>query len=562
MNNAIKPCKTVKESFKRLFLPKKTMSKRILLLLSIISGLLFGLSWPADGFPFLLFLAFVPLLWVEHEIFLNKINYGRYHFFGYCFLTFLIFNASTTWWIAKATIPGALSAIVLNTLFMAIVMQVFHISKRNLPKTGQAYVGFIIYWVSFEYLHLNWELSWPWLNLGNGFSTYTSCIQWYEYTGILGGTLWILIINLLVFYLVKNIVFCHRKKSYNKSMIVFIAVFLFSPLIISYFLNQRKIKHDHTASIVIVQPGFSSYSKKQGELSDEEQMQRILQLAKKRVDEHTDFLVLPEDALPGKIVENKAVENENIKILMKFLKELPRLNIIVGAKTKKYYKAKTRPSPTAQKGIEANLWYETYNSAIFLFNNSKNSEIRFYHKSKLVAGIEKEMLPWLNAFFPKFMEKIGASTFSYGTQLQRSVFKSSNGIKVATSICYESVYGDFTSKYVLNGAEMFFIITNDGWWGTTPGYKQHLHYARLRAIETRKSIARAAYNGVSCVIDTKGNIIESSQWQKKAVLASNMPLNNRIPFYVKYGDYIGRIFTFLGILMLLYVLTRILINKK
>lgn len=559
MNNPIKPYKTVKESFKQLFLLKKTMSKRVLFLLSIISGLLFALSWPADGFPFLLFVAFVPILWVEHEIFLNKINYGRYLFFGYSFLAFLIWNAATTWWIVNATIPGSVTAILLNSFFMALVMQVFHISKRNLPKQEQAYFGFIIYWISFEYLHLNWELSWPWLHLGNGFAHYTKCIQWYEFTGILGGTLWILIVNLLSFHLLKNIIFRHRKKSYNTRMMVFVAVFLLTPLVISYFLNKKNINHDHSVAIVIVQPGFNSYSKKQGELSDEVQMQRILKLAKKEIDENTDFLVLPEDALPGKIVESKALENENINCLIELLKEFPTLNIIAGAKTKKYYKTKAIASPTAQKGIEENLWYDTYNSAIFL---KSNNEIHLYHKSKLVAGIEKEILPWFNDLFPNLMEKIGASTFSYGTQLHRKVFKSSNGIKVATSICYESVYGDFTTKYVLNGAEVFFIITNDGWWGNSPGYKQHLQYSRLRAVETRKSIARAAYNGISCFIDPKGNIIESSEWEKKAVLSHNMPLNNKISFYVKYGDFLGRILTFFGILMLLYVSTRILINKR
>ena len=55
-----------------------------------------------------------------------------------------------------------------------------------------------------EYFHLNWQFSWPWLTLGNVFSTVTEFVQWYEYTGVLGGTLWILSINILIFLYIKN----------------------------------------------------------------------------------------------------------------------------------------------------------------------------------------------------------------------------------------------------------------------------------------------------------------------------------------------------------------------
>jgi apolipoprotein N-acyltransferase len=70
------------------------------------------------------------------------------------------------------------------------------------------------------------------------------------------------------------------------------------------------------------------------------------------------------------------------------------------------------------------------------------------------------------------------------------VLNEKHGFKIAPAICYESIYGEFMSKYIRNGANLICIITNDGWWKNTPGHKQHMNYARLRAIETRTWVAR------------------------------------------------------------------------
>jgi apolipoprotein N-acyltransferase len=97
-----------------------------------------------------------------------------------------------------------------------------------------------------------------------------------------------------------------------------------------------------------------------------------------------------------------------------------------------------------------------------------------------------------------------------------------------------------------------FVITNDGWWEDTPGYKQHLSFSKLRAIETRRSIARSANTGISAFINQKGEILKSTNWWEQAVIKSKLYLNNKQTFYTKHGDMIGRIASFLAVLMLLY----------
>jgi apolipoprotein N-acyltransferase len=118
-------------------------------------------------------------------------------------------------------------------------------------------------------------------------------------------------------------------------------------------------------------------------------------------------------------------------------------------------------------------------------------------------------------------------------------------------ICYESIYGDFVREYILNGADLIFIITNDGWWDDTPGYRQHLLYGRLRAIEMRRSIARSANTGISCFINQRGDILQKTGWWNKTAIKGTLNKNEEITFYARTGDTIGRVFSFLAVFLFL-----------
>src|SRR5690554_823850 len=168
------------------------------ILLALLSGILLAISWPTYGFPVFIFVAFVPLLFVEKNIRTSHKN-TKIKVFGLTYLTFLIWNLCTTSWLYYADVFGMLFANLVNTLLMSLVFLLYHISARRFPrKWGLLFL--ITLWISFEKLHLHWDFSWPWLNLGHVFSENVSWIQWYEFTGTFGGTLWVLLINAFVLF--------------------------------------------------------------------------------------------------------------------------------------------------------------------------------------------------------------------------------------------------------------------------------------------------------------------------------------------------------------------------
>ena len=128
-------------------------------LLSLLSGALLAAAWPeTPGITFFIFIAFLPLLFVERNLSKDGDNHSV-AFFGQSYLAFFVFNLITTWWIYYASLPGAIMAIVFNSFFMAVIFFLFYIVKHRVGKK-EGYIGLVLLWIAFEYLHLNWELSW------------------------------------------------------------------------------------------------------------------------------------------------------------------------------------------------------------------------------------------------------------------------------------------------------------------------------------------------------------------------------------------------------------------
>ena len=478
------------------------------LFLSVLSGLLLAFSWPEIGVFPLIFFAFIPLLLVEKYISESGVR-TSWKVFGYSFITFLIFNVITTYWVWYATAGGSIAAFIVNSLLMSLAFILFHKIKRVLGN-NRGYFAFIFFWISIEYVHLHWELAWPWLTLGNVFATTPKLVQWYEFTGILGGSMWVLLINISLF------IWWDSERI--KKKLILPCTILLIPIIIS--LSIKKDFGDwKSIEVVIVQPNIDSYNEATFNIDT------FISLSESKVTESTELLLAPETVLQGRRDENDFIKYADIDKLLKLQEKYPKLNILIGATTR-----------------DNN---NVYNSAIFM---SHEKDPLYHHKTKLVPGAEAIPYPFLfNRFKNLLSIELDGAAGNYGRGKDITMF-SIDKVDILPLICYESVFGD-----VITGkkANIIAIITNDGWWKNTAGYKQHFQYARLRAIEQRKSIIRSANTGISGLIHPDGEIVEQTNWNEEIAINVKVPLNEFITFYNQFGDYIGRIFSLISILILI-----------
>ncbi|RYY11112.1 MAG: apolipoprotein N-acyltransferase, partial [Cytophagaceae bacterium] len=459
-------------------------------------------GWPIHAAPltFLLFLGFVPYLRLEQVLTAQGAKRGRVFANTYFFL--LLWNAFTTWWVSYSTLGGGIAAVVLNAALMCLPLLAFRRTKEHLgAKMG--YFSLPIYWVAFEQLHLHWDLTWPWLTLGNGFASVPGWVQWYEYTGFLGGSMWVWGVNILVFWAWSG----RRHLPYWTNTWPALAIGL--PIITSFGLGHTYQEKGPAAEVLVIQPNIDPYEEKfpgtARFIAFDEQLRRLLERTEQNLTPQTHLVLWPETTLDETYFESTFDREGKVqRIRQELLARHPGLSLLTGITSVVRYPDKEHATVTARHRDDLG-YYDVFNTAAFF--PDATAPAQFYHKSRLVPGVEK-IPPVLTGLLNNI--DLGGVAGSYGSQEERTVFRAPTtpAIKLAPIICYESIYGDFIAQYAHNGANLLGIITNDGWWSDSPGHEQHLVYGALRAIETRRDVARSANTGISGFVNQHGEITQ------------------------------------------------------
>lgn len=507
------------------------------LVLAVLSAILLVLAWQPFSLFLLAFVGLVPLYFLEEKL---RNQSGK--FYAYLFLSLLLWNVGSTFWVWNASAGGALAAFILNSILQSTPFMVLHVFRKRIH-SGKAEWLFIYAWLAFEYLHLTWDASWPWLTLGNVFSSVPQLVQWYEYTGVFGGSLWILIANQRIYRFIKKMPERSRMMNFSKAFNLIFFV-LFAPAFFSWYVLAQYKNTGKPMNVVVVQPNIDPYKDKFEGMTPEEQATKMLKLASTAVDSTVSLVCFPETALHGGLDESQLPYRNTIQQVIQFRQQYPHIQILSGADTYKFY-APGQPHSETARLYSDNLYYDSYNTALF-FSNHETIDI--YHKSKLVPGVEIMPFPKLFKFLEKLTIGLGGTSGSLGRDSTTRNFDLGRQNLIAPVICYESIYGGYVRDYVKKGAGLICIITNDGWWGNTPGYVQHFDYARLRAIETRRYIARSANTGISGFIDDKGEVLSKSKWWVEDAMKGTVNINSGETFYVTYGDFIA--YAAIGLLFL------------
>lgn len=512
-------------------------------LLALLSAFLLWLAWPPISYTApILWVAFVPLLLALEDVMRGAYTRKGVKIFLIGGLTGLLWNTASIYWVFNALsaampvyaamlvsiIPFALAAVL-----MALVFRLYY-QLRKYYSLVVSLIGLVSFWVAYEYLHQSWDLAFPWMTLGNGFANTHQLIQWYEYTGVYGGTLWIWLANILLLLTMLSVKDKFGPAHRNKWLVSFVLLVAL-PSAWSFYRYATYTEHVNPSDVVVVQPNIDPYEKFTFR-SPESQLDQLIRLSDSVAQVNTEFFIWPETAIahPQGYNEEELRDSPAFHRLQDFISNYKNGNLLSGIESYRIYPAPE--TPTARKFDGAELYYDAFNAAVLIENSAR---LQFYHKSKLVAGVEQVPFGTALAFIKPLFQAFGGATGGYGRQDEPSVFYAQSGIGAAPVICYESIWGNYVAQYVQQGAQFIAVITNDGWWGDTAGKDQHLAYAKLRAIETRRWVARSANTGISAFINQRGDVVKKTSWWTADALKQDINLNETITFYVSTGDYLA-----------------------
>lgn len=533
----------------------------ILVVFSLISAVLLSIPWLVPHTGALALVGFVPLLCAD--AFASQL--GK-KFWPFALLSFVVWNTITTFWVCEATLGGGIFAIVANALQMLLIWMLFRLSSRILKGGALPYIFLAAMWLAWEKRYFDVEISWPWLTLGNAFADSTKSIQWYEYTGTLGGSLWIWMCNLGFFGLITVFLdglYLRWNRIARITALLGLTLLVLAPLGFSKYLYDSRVERSEgSLDVIIAQPNFDPYQKFES-MSQSEQNEVLGGLFEAELtrSKSSKVLLLAPETFTSDILLNDINSSPTVQKFSSLIAadSTRHTKLLLGASTYKFFATNAAPDILARKSHGG--WMLSYNSALLM----DSTMVDIHHKSKLVVGTEKT--PYPRVFVP--VDDWLSKKMGVGGLMGRCVEQDEAGVlhfdaqtPLGCAVCYESIYGEYCTQYVRKGAKFLTVITNDAWWGNTPGYRQHLNYSRLRAIETRRDVARCGNTGISCFINQKGDILSQTPWWERTSLAGSVNLSSEQTFFVRYGDIVGRVAIFVFLLLVGLTLVRAILPRK
>jgi apolipoprotein N-acyltransferase len=528
------------------------------LLLAVLTGVLLGVAYPPFPLGVFAYVGFVPLFFL-----LERLD-GIGRSVRYLYLTFFIMCAISLYWVGGFThlkdqylmMAGGL-LLVWQPVYFTFAMLVFVFVKKQFgAKAGVLSFPFI--WVTFEWLYALSQASFPWLTLGNTQTYYLQLIQFIEITGVYGLSFWILVLNVIAYFIVAGIMAKGMSKTAAWQAALFAIVFVM-PL--GYTLVRPDVtapeKDAKPVTIGIIQPNIDPWDKWEGSSTFAgrwKQTLHYLDLIGRQKKDSVDISILPETAILIDLPSNSALADDARKIL-----DSLNIGVVSGYIGMHIYTPGTEPRASSVfRGT--NVHYDAYNSVLYL--QPHWSIIQTYNKMRLVPFAER--IPFADEV-PSLIDPLrwGVGISNWGIGKDSTVFRDvRSNVKFLAMVCYESIYPEYVSSYVKKGAEFLIFITNDSWWGNTSGARQHNRYAVLRAVENRRWVARCANGGISSFIDPDGVMYDQTPMYTEASIHHRIETRTDLTFYAQHGDWLGRLCAVVSALWFLAALMQFILRLR
>ena len=485
-------------------------------LISITAGILLGLSFPPINLSFLSFPAFILFFHLSAKC----DSYKELAYYSYA--GFVVWNLIGTYWLMMASLGAGIAAILANSVLMTLPLCLAKFYSRKSSSPLLLALLQTAAWVSYEFLHHQWDLSWTWLSIGNAWANYIGIIQYISATGHLGITFWVVLTSALTYQFIK-----YRKQEFALAAI---GIFLIFPLwsFLLYETENESATAENLTHVAIIQPNHDSYQDYGGMSGLREVVDSLFVLTERTITPETELIIWPENAIDGFIYANGRTASRIADSARAWNK-----NFVVGTGL---YKTYSEDTDILYRGTtRSGEPYNVFNAALFV---NAEGQISDYEKANLVPIVERipfvetlraiDLFNWVN-----WGRIAGFGKGSWPDMIETDTF-STPGL-----VCYDSVYPSWIREFVKENASFITIITNDGWWGDTSGHHQHFAYARLRAIEFERWIARSANNGISGIIAPNGAIINKTDyWVRTGFTGSVQNLTTQT-LYTRFGNWLS-----------------------
>jgi apolipoprotein N-acyltransferase len=345
-------------------------------------------------------------------------------------------------------------------------------------------------------------------------------IQYVDLFGYLSVTFWVWLFNVLIYLTVEKCRYRFFSGSFIKRMAVIVTMMVSLPLAYAAYRNhQIKQEKPDSISIAMTHTMFSPNPKTDQQIM--KNVERIVEItdsldyySKKKKISH-DLYVWHEGAIPS----------GNLKYFRNFVQgavndwQVPLLSGM------QYY----------QKFDGTESWQPVNRVVLFTANPDKKDALPYYDKLYLAPGWES--IPYLSLF-----HKLGirfASEYKYHTQGENlRLFElpvRNRLVRIGTPICFEQNVPSIWNRMVLLGADCFVQVAYESWFGRTYFQKQVAYITRLRAIETRHSVARCSNGGLTLFVDSFGRIYSQAP-DSESVTSGSLALSQKVTFYTRHQN--------------------------
>ncbi len=507
-----------------------------------------ALAGAAGGFSFaplhlgwLAFVCFVPLiLIIEARGFRSMPTRLLYTFF-FCF------HGAANWWVMswqKETDPYLMAAgagLWLGHPFFLMPAFWVYSAMRRRQGVLPSLVALCLSWTAVEWLHSLTDLSYPWLALGYTQVYNGALAQIADIGGVWFVSLFILSINAILahYALERGSVWKHFAWAVG---IIFVVSFYGVWKQSEYSTNERT--QTRRFDVGLVQPSIDPWDKWQGSVDAEIALHMRLQDSLNAV-RHCALNVWSETAIPYALT---LPQNAGLLHRLRQWVDSSHTSLLTGYADYVLYPKGTAPFNAQPYPRDPMLMMRIFNSAGIL--NPGASDIPTHHKSRLTPFGEympfSDDVPAIQSWL-KWGVGISGWSRGEGANALPLVVDGDTAALIGPVICIESIYPNYVSDYIRQGANLLAVITNDAWYDGTFGPEQHYCIARLRAIETRTPVIRCGNSGISGYINAAGESVYQAPARTCRSIAVSVPWRgaqaSEQSLYVRFGDWLPKLCT-------------------